>query len=388
MTSDLAARARTVLPGGNTRTTVYVPPAAPYAAAGSGCVLTDADGHRLIDCNNNYTALVHGHAHPNIVAAASAVIATGTAFGLPTRWEVLLGETLRRRLPGMDLWRFANSGTEAVMMAVRLARAATGRDLVLRFKGSYHGTYDDVVDADRPGITGASASTTVVVPVDDAAAFTEAMDACGDRLACVLIDLMPNRAGLRPVSEPFARLVRARTREAGALLVVDEVITFRLASGGLQQRYGIAPDVTVLGKIIGGGFPVGAVGGRAEVMEVFDPGRQSSVSWGGTFSANPVSMAAGAAALDLYDAEAIERLNAAGDALRTRLTDAGLTAAGLGSLLRVFPTAEQWWELYRRRVLVSTNGLIAVSTAMTDRDVRTVEHALTDVLADGAGATS
>ncbi|MGH3097832.1 MAG: aspartate aminotransferase family protein [Streptosporangiales bacterium] len=365
---DLSTAAREALPGGNTRTSLFVPPSPPYAVTGGGCAVTDTDGHQVIDCNNNFTSLIHGHASTVVMEAVAATVTRGSAFGLPTPLEVEFAQELRSRVPSAGRWRFTNSGTEAVMMALRLARAATGRDLILRFAGSYHGSSDTVTDPDQPGVSPGAAAESVTVPVADEAAFVEAIERYGDRLACVLLDLMPNRAGLRPVPHDFAQLVAERARAAGALLVLDEVITFRVEVGGLQQRYGLTPDLTVLAKIVGGGFPVGAVGGREEVMDLFDPRRSRCISWGGTFNANPVTMAAGLAALRAYQHEEVARLNELGDGLRDMLKKAGMDVTGAGSLLRVHADEppEFWWRLYRSGVLVAPNGLMSLSTPMTD----------------------
>lgn len=362
----LYSRAVGVMPGGNTRATVFVAPHPPYAVAGEGAMVIDSDGHRTIDCNNNYTALIHGHADPEIFAAATAAAARGTAFGLPTAYEVEMAELLSLRT-GLQQWRFCNSGTEAVMMLIRGARAHTGRDLVIRFEGSYHGTYDGVVSAGAPGVPPGVAEGFVVLPQNDVAALEDAMNRHGDRVAAVLLDLMPNRAGLTPVSDEFASTAGRLATAHGALLAIDEVITFRLGEGGLHQRYGLVPDLVSLGKIIGGGFPVGAVGGRADVLRSFSPLGDGSVAWGGTFSANPVTMAAGLAALGRFAASDIAALNAKGDALRDRLRDAGLTVNGNGSLLRlvVADPGAAWWRLYEAGVLAGTNGLLALSTAMS-----------------------
>jgi glutamate-1-semialdehyde 2,1-aminomutase len=366
----LFARAVDVMPGGNTRSTLFVEPHPPYAVAGEGAFVVDSAGHRTIDCNNNYTALIHGHADTEILAAVSDAAAKGTAFGLPTSYEVDMAELLSART-GMQKWRFCNSGTEAVMMLIRGARAHTGRDLVVRFDGSYHGTYDGVVSHGAPGVPAGVADASIVLPQDDVEALDAAMQALGDRVAVVLLDLMPNRAGLRPVSSKFASAARRLTLEHGALLAIDEVITFRLGAGGLHQTYEITADLVSLGKVIGGGFPVGAVGGRADVLDAFSPLGDGPVAWGGTFSANPVTMAAGLTAIRRYDESDIAALNAKGDDLRGRLVDAGLAVNGSGSLLRlvVEDAKAMWWRLYEAGVLAGTNGLLALSTAMTDEDV-------------------
>jgi glutamate-1-semialdehyde 2,1-aminomutase len=382
----LYQRAVEVMPGGNTRSTVFVAPHPPYAARGKGAEVTDVDGHVVIDCNNNYTALIHGHADPEILDAAREVAADGTAFGLPTRYEVEMAETLMQRTDGISQWRFCNSGTEAVMMLIRAARAYTGRDIIVRFEGSYHGTYDAVVSARAKGVAGALQDTVIEVAQGDIDAVEQALIQHAGRVAAVLIDLMPNRAGLMPArTQDVDRLV-ALTREHDVLLAVDEVITFRLEHGGLHTRYGFVPDLISLGKVIGGGFPVGAVGGRTEVLSSFSPLTDGPVAWGGTFSANPVTMAAGLVALRRYSPSAVTALNNRGDALRARLNDHGVAANGSGSLIRLITADAQttWWRLYEAGVLAGTNGLLALSTAMTDEHLAAIGDAAIAVCGRGS----
>lgn len=375
---QLYAEARIVLPGGNTRTTLFVPPSAPYAAYGFGSRVVDEDGHETIDCNNNYTALIHGHKFEPALEAARTAMDNGTAFGLPTRGEIQLAQELTVRLPQLDQWRFCNSGTEAVMQALRIARASTGRDLIIRFTGSYHGTSDAVTDPSAPGIPDSITESVISLPVGDTEAFERAIEEHSPRLAAVLVDLMPNRAGLQPLQESFVKLLRQRTRDTGALLIVDEVITFRISSSGMQGLFGIQPDLTTLGKLIGGGFPVGAVGGTENVMAVTDPTRDCAVSWGGTFSANPITMAAGLATLAALDDRTINELNRKGDNLRKMLADAGIAHSGAGSLTRIFTDdiRTAWWNAYRGGVLMGTNGLLALSTTMTDDDIAMIADRL------------
>lgn len=373
---ELFENAQRVLPGGTTRTTLSVPPSAPYAVRGDGAYVVDEDGHEVIDCNNNYTALIHGHRFQPSIRAAQEVMEHGTSFGLPTKYEVEFAELLAERIPHMNQWRFANSGTEAVMQAIRIARAATGRDVIVRFQGSYHGTSDAVVDVSAPGIPKAIAETVITVPVGSLHDLKQTVDENGKNIAAVLVDLMPNRAGLKPLEEDFVLALRNLTREIGALLIVDEVITFRTEHAGMQARYGLKPDLTTLGKTIGGGFPVGAVGGSSEVMAIADPRRSGSLAWGGTFSANPVTMAAGKAALSAFDEESIRSLNNKGEVIRHDLKNEGIPCAGDGSLLRLFADdpSKLWWAAYQRGVLLGTNGLLALSTAMTDDDIESVRE--------------
>src|SRR5215813_828827 len=287
----LFARAQGVLPGGNTRTTVYMAPYPPYAAFGEGCFVTDVEGDRRLDCLNNYTSLIHGHAHPAIVEAASRRLAQGSSFPLPTPEEIDLASLLCERLPSAEHVRFTNSGSEAVMMAVKGARAFTRRPKIAKFEGAYHGSYDyvEVSLGSTPetwGSLAAPASTAysrgtppsvladvVVLPFNHAEHAVARIEREARHLAAVLVDPVPNRIGLVPAQTEFLRALRDVTRAHGIVLIFDEVISFRVGYHGAQGAFGVTPDMTTLGKIIGGGFPVGAVAGRADVMAVFDPTR-------------------------------------------------------------------------------------------------------------------
>jgi glutamate-1-semialdehyde 2,1-aminomutase len=378
----LAARARAVIPSGTSRSTLFVPPAVPMARSGKGAWLTDEGGARILDCNNNYTSLVHGHCFEPVRRAVTEALEEGTAFGLPTRREVVLAEHLRDRT-GHEQWRFCNSGTEAVMQAIRCARAITGRDVIVRFEGSYHGTSDPVTDFDKPGITNAERGAVIVLPQGDRSSLRELFDTSGTKIAAVLIDLMPNRAGLQPADPEIVNAVRQFTAGNGSLVIVDEVITFRLAIGGLAPTYGITPDLATFGKVIGGGLPVGALAGRADVMAAFDSKSGPQIAWGGTFNANPLTMAAGLAAVEAYDQGAIDQLNGRGDQLRRRIGSAGVAVNGRGSLMRIMEDvdlSDLWWALYRRGVLAGTNALLALSTPMTDEDLDFAADAIIDAV--------
>ncbi|HUN78068.1 MAG TPA: aminotransferase class III-fold pyridoxal phosphate-dependent enzyme [Solirubrobacteraceae bacterium] len=368
-------RALRSLPGGNSRTTVFVAPHPPYAGRGEGFRVWDVDGHELIDLQSNYTSLVHGHAFAPVVRAANEALSGGSAFGLPTADEVQLAEHLRERMPWTERWRFTGSGSEAVMMAVRAARAATGRALLVRFAGCYHGSWDEVVPADAPGLPASAQGDVVTLPFGDADALLDALERHGERMACVLLDLMPSRLGLHAAEPAFVALLREQTRRRGIALILDEVVSFRLGVGGMQERYGIEADLVALGKLIGGGLPIGALGGRAELMDVFDPRRPDAVAHGGTFSANPVSMRAGLTALTALDSEAIARIDALGERLRAGLLELGYEVRGRGSLAQVAPPdpTELWWRLYRAGVLIAGRGLMSVSTPM---DETTIDLAL------------
>lgn len=377
----LYERALRSLPGGNSRSTLFVAPHPPYALRGEGCEIVDVDGHRAIDLHNNNTALVHGHAFEPVVKAAARALAEGSAFGLPTSSEVEMAECVAARVGWAERWRFTNSGTEAVMMAVRAARAVTGRDGLLRFASCYHGSWDTVVGAGARGVPFGAQQDVVTVALGDEQAFVAALDEHDGCLAAVLLDPMPNRAGLRPLDASFVRLVREQTARRGIALVIDEVITFRLAVGGLHTLYGIEGDLIALGKMIGGGLPVGAVGGVAAFMDVFDPRCPDAVVHSGTFSANPVTMRAGAEALRAFQLADIRRIDALGDRLRAGLRERGWSVSGRGSLLRVDSrdSTALWWRLYEAGVLIAASGLMCVSTPMDEQVVERVLDAFEQV---------
>ena len=357
--AQLAERARQVMPGGNTRTTVYQAPHPPYASLGQGAVIVDADGEERLDFLNNYTSLIHGHADPDITAAVIEQLQFGTAFAMPTQPEVELAELLAERIPSVEQVRFTNSGSEAVMMAVKAARAYTGRPKILKFEGCYHGSYDFVEvsmttteehwgSPEPPsvayshGTPRAVLDSVVVSRFNDIDLTERLIEQHRDELAAVLIDPMPMRAGLVLTELPFVRRLREITQQYGIVLIFDEVISLRTAYGGTQSILGITPDLTTMAKIIGGGFPVGALGGSAKVMGVFDPSQGSPrAPHGGTFNANPITMVAGLAAMRKMTPEAFDRLAMLGAMLREGLAEAMDGArvqgqvTGMGSLFHV-----------------------------------------------------
>lgn len=407
-------RAQDVLPGGNTRTTVFMAPRPLYAAEGDGCWIVDVDGDRRLDLLNNYTSLIHGHAHPAVTEAATRRLARGASFALPTPEEIDLATLLVERVPSVEQVRFTNSGSEAVMVAIKAARAFTGRHRIAKFEGAYHGSYDwaEVSLGPSPGEWGpleAPASLpyskgtppsvleeVVVLPFNHARLAAARIEREADDLAAVILDPVPNRVGLMPARAEFLDAMREVTAAHGILLIFDEVISFRVGYHGAQGLFGVRPDLTTLGKIIGGGFPVGAVGGRADVMAVFDPrGGTPAVPHGGTFNANPVTMAAGLAAMRLMDEGAYERLDEMGETLRSGfracLERAGVPGAvtGVGSLFRIHPTDRAFVDyrsavtddVERRRldqlhralldhgVLISPTGLGCLSSVVTEAEI-------------------
>ncbi|HEX3692470.1 MAG TPA: aminotransferase class III-fold pyridoxal phosphate-dependent enzyme [Solirubrobacteraceae bacterium] len=381
----LFARASRRFPGGSSRTTLGSISPQRYAARGVGSRVFDVDGRELIDLHGDYSALVHGNAFAPVVAAATQALRDGSAFGLPTAHEVELAELLAERVGWAERWRFTGSGSEAVMGAVRAARAVTGREKVLRFACSYHGGWDALAAPGERGVPGVVSAQTIAVPAGDAAAFERALELHGDRTACVLLDPMPNRSGLTAVDGALVSLVRARTRELGIALILDEVITFRLGRGGMHARHGVEGDLIALGKLIGGGLPVGAVGGSRRWMDVFDPGSPDAVPLAGTFAANPVSMAAGVAALRALDGAAIERIDALGESLRAGLRALGCEVGGAGSLckLRSPESKSIWPTLYEHGVLIAADGLMSVSTVIDEATIATALEGFAQVFGDG-----
>jgi len=416
----LFARAQQVLPGGNTRTTVFNHPHPLYLESGDGFRVTDADGQTRLDFLNNYTSLLHGHGHPDVVAAAQAQVARGTAFAGPTELEVDLAEIIAARVPAIDRLRFTNSGTEAVMMAIKAARGFTGRPKIAKFEGFYHGTYDPAEVSVNPAIDAAGAEdepiplaetaglapgtleSTVVLPYNDRETVARIVEREAANLAAVMVDPMPNNAGFPDPEPGFLPFLRDLTRKHGIVLIADEIISFRIGYQGASARFGVRPDLVTLGKIIGGGFPVGAVGGSAEVMSVFDPiAGKPRVPHGGTFNANPVTMAAGKAAMRLWTQDAVARLEGMGDDLRERanwvLDESGVPfkLTGQGSLFRIVPKMTgrtfrssvadargqaQRRELHQRLlgqgVLTSPTGLGCLSTVMGEGEVTLMVEAL------------
>jgi glutamate-1-semialdehyde 2,1-aminomutase len=319
---------------------------------GEGPYVWDADGRRYVDYIGAWGPAILGHAHPRVVEAVAGATRNGFALGATHPLEIELGEAIRRAMPSMERIRFTSSGTEAVMSALRVARAATGRDLVVKFAGAYHGHSDGLLVeagsglatqaiAGSAGVPAAVAATAIVLPYNDATAVTEAFAAQPGRIAAVVVEPVIANAGVIPPAPGYLGHLREVTHGDGALLVFDEVITgFRLGRGGAQARFGVTPDLTTLGKIIGGGMPIGAYGGRADLMDLVAPA--GPVYQAGTLSGHPLSMAAGIATLGELDAERYMALEKSAAALATGLSEAATTAgrevavARAGSLLTVF----------------------------------------------------
>ncbi len=352
---DLRARAGGLFPGGvNSPVRAFRSVGRPPLVLdrGEGPRVRDADGRWYLDYIGSWGPAILGHAAPAVVAAVREAALDGFALGATGPREVELGERVRAAMPSMERMRFVSSGTEAVMSAIRLARGATGRDLIVKFAGGYHGHGDSLlVEAGSglatlampgsAGVTAGAASDTIVVPYNDPEAVATAFRTHPDRIAAIIVEPVGANVGVIAPEPGFLEALRELTSASGALLIFDEVITgFRVARGGAQQRYGIVPDLTTLGKIVGGGMPIGAYGGRADLMAHIAP--EGGVYQAGTLSGHPLSMAAGIATLDLLTPYAYEVLEGTGAALEAGLrraaSEAGREVAisRVGSLLTVF----------------------------------------------------
>jgi len=329
----LFGRATAVLPGGvnsPVRAMRSIGRDPLFIARAEGAEIVDADGNRYVDYVCSWGPLIHGHAHPDIVAAVTEAAADGTTFGAPTEREVLLAEAVTARVPSVDMLRMTSSGTEASMSAIRLARAATGREKLLKFAGAYHGHVDGLLAEagsglatagvpSSPGVPAAATANTIIVPWNDPDAVRAAL--AEHAFAAVLAEPYPANMGLVPPAPGFLELLREGASANGALLIFDEVISgFRVAPGGAQELTGVLPDLTVMGKVIGGGLPAAAYGGSIELMERIAPA--GDVYQAGTLSGNPVATAAALAALELLDESAYARLSATTAALADGLREA------------------------------------------------------------------
>src|SRR5438067_10231270 len=355
----LFARAQAILPGGvdsPVRAFKSVGASPLFIQRASGSRIVDIDGNAFVDYVMSWGPLIHGHAPRGLVKALHDAAKDGTSFGAPSPLEVALGEKVRALMPSIERVRFVSSGTEATMSAVRVARAATGRDAILKFEGCYHGHADAFLvkagsgaltlgTPTSPGVTRAASADTLVASYNDVASVGAAFDANRDQIAAVIVEPIAGNMGLVPPADGFLRALRDACTAAGALLIFDEVISgFRAAAGGAQAIYGITPDLTCLGKIIGGGLPVGAYGGRADVMSLVAPA--GPVYQAGTLSGNPLAMTAGLWSLAELSPKLYRHLAALGARLAGGLAEAARDAGvpmqvnAFGSLVTPFFTTQ------------------------------------------------
>jgi glutamate-1-semialdehyde 2,1-aminomutase len=317
--AQLYERARRLMPGGvnsPVRAMRSIGRDPIFIASGAGPIITDVDGNHYVDWVSSWGPLILGHAHPGVVAAVSEAAARGTTFGAPTPGEVELAEQISNRFPSVQMLRMTSSGTEATLSAIRLARAATGRDTILKFSGAYHGHVDGLLAEAgsglatqgipaSPGVPAAAAAATMIVPWNDPEALAGAVGRQAP--AAIIAEPVPANMGVVPPQPGFLELLRRTASDSGAVLIFDEVITgLRVARGGAQERFGVLPDLTIMGKIVGGGLPAAAYGGSPELMERIAPA--GDVYQAGTLSGNPVAVDAALATLEHLDAAAYERL--------------------------------------------------------------------------------
>lgn len=425
LSQKLYEEACNYLPGGDTRTATFFLPYPNFIERGSGAYIYDADGHRLLDFQNNYTSLIHGHGHRQTVEAVQTQISQGSAYTAPFEGQIRLARLLTERFPGLELVRFTNSGTEANMHALRIARAYTGKAKIIKTEGGYHGTTDvfeasvdpnikkagtldqiKVIPESR-GVSANALKDVLVVPFNDIERTQMVIEKNHQETACMIIEPIMGSAGQITPTKEYLTFLRDITDKYQIVLIFDEVVTGRLSLGGAQKFYGVTPDLTTLGKIIGGGTPVGAFGGKREIMEMYDP-RAKKMYHSGTFNGNAVTVAAGLAAMECYDQEAVDHVNRLGQmfaegmkAIYMRL-GLNMKISGEGSIYNILFTNKEvrnyrdvaasheelnkllYMLLLTKGVFNAERGMFCMSTAMEESDVRfglsKVETALEQML--------
>ncbi|HEX2250214.1 MAG TPA: aspartate aminotransferase family protein [Gemmatimonadales bacterium] len=415
--------ARQYLPGGDSRSTVFYRPYPAVMDHGDGCLLHDVDGNRLLDFTGNHSSLIHGYSHPDVMSAVQHQLRKGTTFPGATEPQLRFARMLCERIPSVERIRFTSSGTEAVLNAIRAARAFTGRSRIAKVEGGYHGTADDVMvsihpsssdagDRRRPkatphgkGVHPDAASKAVVLPFNDVESAGEILQSLGDELAAVLVEPVLGSAGMIPAEQEYLEALRELTHRYGILLIFDEVVSFRVAYGGAQAHYGVVPDLTCLGKLIGGGFPLGAFGGRGDIMALFDPTHGPAIPHPGSHNANPVALAAGAACFEILSPRVVDQLNCRAETLRSDIANAFSEASipvqvtGLGSLfgLHLTPRPVRSYRdtlsgdaglrhriflgLYNEGILIDPRGVGSLTTALDGPEIARFGAALRKVLA-------
>jgi glutamate-1-semialdehyde 2,1-aminomutase len=425
--AEMMERGKAVFPGGDTRASAHFGPYPLVMDRGHDCHLYDIDGHELLDMMNNFTSMIHGHAHPDIVAAISKQVPLGVAFAAPSKTQIELAELIVSRVPSIEQMRFCSSGTEGTLMALRCARAVTGRQKIMKMEGGYHGSYElaEVSLVPLPDQRGSLhhpkslpvdksfpesvLADTVICPYNEPELARALINEHAGDLAAVIVEPMLGSMGMIPATSEFLQVLREETSKNDIVLIFDEVITLRQSSGGEQQRHGITPDLTCMGKIIGGGLPVGGIGGRKDLMDVFNPEAKDTVMHASTFSGNALTMAAGMAALSNFGEDESVRLNKLGDRLRSgfnqTLSQHGIKgqAVGRGSLSNIIFSNEEIKDsrdtmqamidaghisallhlgMLRHGVTSASRLMYCISTPMDESYIDTAISALSESLAE------
>jgi glutamate-1-semialdehyde 2,1-aminomutase len=399
------------LPGGDSRNSIFWDPYPIFMESAAGCHVVDADGVDRLDFINTMTTLILGHAPRPVVQAVREQLEKGVVYNAPSPHQVRLAKLLCQRIPSFDLVRFTNSGTEATLNTLRAARAITGKSRFAKVEGGYHGTHDAVTvslrvnpeqagDPDRPVALPSSAGLpdgildgVVIIPFNETDAALRLLEENKDDLAAVIVEPVMGSVGMVPASPDFLTMLREFTKKNNIILIFDEVISFRVAPGGAQEYYGITPDMTALGKIIGGGFPVGAFGGRRDIMELYDPTKGPKVSHAGTFNANPVTMLAGSVTLEQLTPEVYRDLAELTERLRQGVREVcaelevPVQVTGLGSLFGIHFTggrvhnyrdvaaedsklrSQVFLGMMNEGILTTPNLVGALSTVITQAEV-------------------
>ena len=399
------------MPGGDTRTATFFLPFPNFIKYGEGAYMYDEDGFKLLDFQNNYTSLIHGHAHPETVEAVREQIAKGSAYTAPFEKQIELSKILTERFPSIDMIRYTNSGTEANMHALRIARAYTGKAKIIKTEGGYHGTTDvfeasvdpnikkagtldqiKVIPESR-GVSENALKDVLVVPFNDIERTRKMIEEHHREVACIIIEPIMGSAGQITPDLEYLKFLREITTQYHIVLIFDEVVTGRLSLGGAQKFYGVTPDLTTMGKIIGGGTPVGAFGGKQEIMQMYDP-REKKMYHSGTFNGNAVTMAAGLATMKAYNQEAVDYVNGLGTLFKEGVLKIyerlglNMKISGAGSIYNILFTDKDvknyrdvasaheelnkvlYMSLLTKGVFDAERGMFCMSTAMTEEDIR------------------
>ena len=413
------------MPGGDTRTATFFLPFPNFIKYGEGAYMYDEDGFKLLDFQNNYTSLIHGHAHPETVEAVREQIAKGSAYTAPFEKQIELSKLLTQRFPSVDMIRYTNSGTEANMHALRIARAYTGKAKIIKTEGGYHGTTDvfeasvdpnikkagtldqiKVIPESR-GVSENALKDVLVVPFNDIERTRKMIEEHHQEVACIIIEPIMGSAGQITPDLEYLRFLREITTQYHIVLIFDEVVTGRLSLGGAQKFYGVTPDLTTMGKIIGGGTPVGAFGGKQEIMQMYDP-REKKMYHSGTFNGNAVTMTAGLATMKAYNQQAVDYVNDLGALFKEGVLKIyeklglNMKISGAGSIYNILFTDKDvknyrdvasaheelnkvlYMSLLTKGVFDAERGMFCMSTAMTKEDIRfgldTLETSLREML--------